>query len=248
MLITIRPHSSFKQFFIEKEYKADFSTYNDLLFYLNGMHKRFVNYLRLQKAQGIEESFVILDKNLRIINPDELQLKRAKEGDILHIVPAIVGGGGKRGGILAVLAIAAFAFVALPAIGVGAAASSAGAGLGSSVAAGIKSSSLLSNLVINIGLALLTSLFATKPSEENARQSDMFGSLVNSTSSGTPVALTYGMMRVAGQMINGYVLSLSHGKTQNMNVYGEVFTSASTSRVDQERTRSEFLSGFNSFT
>ena len=111
MLVTIKPHSSFKSFFSESEYIADFKTYNDILFYLNGMHKRFINYLRLQKAQGIEESFVFLDKKLRVINPDELRLKHARDGDVIHIVPAIIGGGGKRGGLLAVLAVAAFVFL-----------------------------------------------------------------------------------------------------------------------------------------
>lgn len=247
MLVTIKPHSSFSSYFLEKQYVADFSTYNDLLFYLNGMHKRFINYLRIQKSQGIEESFVILDKNLKIINPEELSIKRAKDGDIFHIVPAIVGGGGKRGGLLAVLAVAAFAFIALPALAV-AGTVATGAGVATSAGTTTLGSKILTNLVINIGLALLSSLFATKPSEENTRQNDMFGSLTNTTSSGVPVAINYGLVRVAGQMINGYVLSLSHGKSQNMNVYGEVYTTDSTSRAQQEETRSDFLSGFNSFT
>lgn len=252
MLVTIKPHSSFSSYFLEKQYVADFSTYNDLLFYLNGMHKRFINYLRIQKSQGIEESFVILDKNLKIINPEELSIKRAKDGDIFHIVPAIVGGGGKRGGLLAVLAVAAFAFIALPALAaagtVATGAAATGAGVAASAGTATLGSKVLTNLVINVGLALLSSLFATKPSEENTRQNDMFGSLTNTTASGVPVAINYGLVRVAGQMINGYVLSLSHGKTQNMNVYGEVYTTDSTSRAQQEETRSDFLSGFNSFT
>jgi predicted phage tail protein len=247
LLVTIKPHSSFSSYFLEKQYVADFSTYNDLLFYLNGMHKRFINYLRIQKSQGIEESFVILDKNLKIINPEELSIKRAKDGDIFHIVPAIVGGGGKRGGLLAVVAVAAFAFIALPALAV-AGTVATGAGVATSAGTTTLGSKILTNLVINIGLALLSSLFATKPSEENTRQNDMFGSLTNTTSSGVPVAINYGLVRVAGQMINGYVLSLSHGKSQNMNVYGEVYTTDSTSRAQQEETRSDFLSGFNSFT
>lgn len=252
MLVTIKPHSAFKTFFTEKEYVADFKTYNDILFYLNGMHKRFINYLRVQKTQGVEESFVLLDKNLRIINPDELKLKHARDGDVIHIVPAVVGGGGKRGGILAALAIAFFVFAPLAA---GAAASGAAApgvvGAVGSSGGGLfagKLGGFLQNLVVNIGLALLSSLFATKPSEENTRQNDMFGSLTNSTSSGTPVALNYGLMRVAGQLISGYVLSLGHARTQNMNVYGQIVAATSTSASVQAAQRSQFLAGFNSFT
>lgn len=253
MLVTIKPHSAFRKFFSDKEYTADFKTYNDILFYLNGMHKPFINYLRQQKNQGIEESFVFLDKKLRVINPDELRLKHARDGDVIHIVPAIVGGGGKRGGILAVLAVAFFVFAPIiaGAAAVPAAAPAAGTAVVTAGNAGIfagKLGGFLQQIVVNVGLALLSSLFATKPKEEQTRQNDMFGSLTNSTSSGTPVALNYGMMRVAGQMINGYVLSIGHAKTQHMNIYGEVITAEATSPTDQEVKRSDFLEGFNSYT
>lgn len=258
MLVTIKPHSAFKNFFYEKEYKADLKTYNDIFFYLNGMHKHFVNYLRKQKAQGINEGFVLLDKNLKVINPDEFRFKHLKDGDTIHIVPAIVGGGGKRGGLLAILAVAAFVFIALPAAA-GAAAAGAAAPVGATVAgagglggaiAGLAGGAggFLQNIVINIGLALLSSLFASKPKEEETRQNDMFGSLSNSTGTGTPISLNYGMVRVAGHMINGYVLSLGHAKTQHMNIYGEIIPSESTSTLEQEQKRSEFLEGFNSYT
>lgn len=259
MLVTIRPHSAFKSFFYEKEYKADLKTYNDIFFYLNGMHKHFVSYLRKQKAQGIDEGFVLLDKNLKTINPDEFRFKHLKDGDIVHIVPAIVGGGGKRGGLLAILAVAMFVFLPMLApaaggiagagAGAGAAATTAGAGVAAKTGlfAG-KLGGFLQNIVVNIGLALLSSLFASKPKEEETRQSDMFGSLTNSTGTGTPIALNYGMVRVAGHMINGYVLSLGHAKTQHMNIYGEIIEADNTSALEQQQKRSDFLEGFNSYT
>jgi predicted phage tail protein len=257
LLVTIKPHSAFKQFFSEKQYVADLKTYADVLYYLNGMHKGFIHYLRKQKERNIDESFVFLDKNLRVINTDELHIKHAREGDVIHIVPAVVGGGGKRGGLLAILAIAAFIFLPMlaPALGglgggtgivAGSTAGTAMSATGVVTSGGL--SGMLQNLVVNIGLALLSSLFATKPKEEETRQNDMFGSLTNSTNSGTPVALNYGMMRVAGQMINGYVLSMGHAKTQYMNIYGEVIANETSSSVEQDEKRSSFLSGFNSFT
>jgi predicted phage tail protein len=256
LLVTIKPHSAFSKYFSAKEYVADFKTYNDILFYLNSMHKRFINYLRIQRAQKIEESFVFLDKNLKVINPNDLKFKHARDGDVIYIVPAVVGGGGKRGGILAALAVAMFIFIPMAA---GAAAAGAAAPVGAAVAGagGIGGTiagalggmgGFLQNLVVNIGLALLSSLFATKPSEENTRQNDMFGSLVNSTASGTPVPLNYGMMRIAGQLISGYVLSVGHGKTQNLNVYGEVLETATTAAADQELERALFLAGYNGDT
>jgi predicted phage tail protein len=258
LLVTIKPHSAFKNFFYEKEYKADLKTYNDIFFYLNGMHKHFVNYLRKQKTQGIDEGFVLLDKNLKVINPDEFKFKHLKDGDIVYIVPAIVGGGGKRGGLLAILAVAMFIFLPMlaPAAGglggAGTAAGTAATTAGTAAAkTGIfagKLGGFLQQIVVNIGLALLSSLFASKPKEEETRQNDMFGSLTNSTGTGTPISLNYGMVRVAGHMINGYVLSLGHAKTQHMNIYGEIIPSESTSNLEQEQKRSEFLEGFNSYT
>lgn len=256
LLVTIKPHSAFNKYFSAKEYVADFKTYHDILFYLNSMHKRFINYLRIQRAQKIEESFVFLDKNLKVINPNDLKFKHARDGDVIHIVPAVVGGGGKRGGILAALAVAMFIFIPMAA---GAAAAGAAAPIGATVAGagglgGTIASALggmggfLQNLVVNIGLALLSSLFANKPSEENTRQNDMFGSLTNNTASGTPVPLNYGMMRIAGQLITGYVLSVGHGKTQNLNVYGEVLDTAATAAADQELERALFLAGYNGDT
>jgi len=204
---------------------ADFTTYYDIIFYLNSMQSKFINYLMRQNENNIEESYVFLDKNLREIQVDELKIRRARDGDIIHIVPAIVGGGGKRG-IIAILAAAAF-FFALP---VALAASSAGAGLGAAAVAGIGSipgaiaalGPVMSNIVVNIGLALVAALFAPKAQKaESTRENDAFGSLVNSTNSGTPVALHYGLVRVAGQLISGYISTVNHGRNEEVNVYGQ---------------------------
>lgn len=255
MLVTIKPHSAFNRFFSDKEYKADLKTYNDIFFYFNGMHKTFVNYLRKQKSQGIDEGFILLDKNLKVINPEEFKFRHLKDGDVIHIVPAIIGGGGKRGGLLAILAVAMFIF--LPMLAPAAAGAGAGAGAAATTAAGGvakagifsgKLGGFLQNIAVNIGLAVLSSLFANKPKEEETRQNDMFGSLANSTGTGTPVPLNYGLVRVAGHMINGYVLTLGHTKTQHMNIYGELVTSEKTSSTDQETKRADFLEGFNSYT
>lgn len=225
MIVTIKPHSAFKSFFTDTSLKADLVTYHDVLFYLNALQARFMYYLKQQNELGINESFVLLDKNLREINADELRIRKAKEGDVIHIVPAIVGGGGKRG-ILAILAVAAMV-IAWP---VAAAAMSAGAGTGAAALAGIGSipgaiaamGPVMSNIVVNIGLALLSALFAPSAKKaESTRENDAFGSLVNSTNSGTPVALHYGLVRVAGQLISGYVSTVNHGRNQEVDVYGE---------------------------
>ena len=46
----------------------------------------------------------------------------------------------------------------------------------------------------------------------------MLGSITNSTQSGTPIALHYGLVRVGGQFVSGYVESEEHGKNDIVNV------------------------------
>lgn len=188
------------------------------------MQPKFIQYIQTQKQNGLQEGFVLLDKNLNEISPEDLQIRHCKEGDIIYIVPAIIGEGGKRG-ILAVLAVAAL-FVLLPplagagALGSGAATTAAvGQALGaSSIATSfqiIKGSMFLKNILINVGISLVARLLSPRPKTgEQARQNDFFGSLTNTTSSGSPIGLHYGQVRVAGQFISGFVLTIPHSKGQ----------------------------------
>jgi predicted phage tail protein len=53
---------------------------------------------------------------------------------------------------------------------------------------------------------------------EAVRENGAFESLTNSTSSGTPIPLHYGMPRVSGQFLSGYVDSTQHGKNDLIKV------------------------------
>ena len=46
----------------------------------------------------------------------------------------------------------------------------------------------------------------------------MFGSLQNTTTSGSPIPLVYGQSRVAGQFISGYLNTVKHGRNDVVNV------------------------------
>lgn len=236
MLVKIKPHSSLQKFFSAPVFKADLCYYADIHDYLRALHPKFSSYLKQLQVNKLEESFTFLDKNLKEITPDELFIRKAKAGDVIHIVPAIVGGGGKRGGILAALALAAFVFV-LPAmvagapmlfgsaaVNAGATAAAAGGGTLATSMAIIQSSSFLSNLVVQAGLAILSNIFMSDTDQgEETRQNYAFGSLTNSTRVGTPVALNYGMTRVAGQLISGYVSSVDHSKTAEIDVEHAIY-------------------------
>ena len=208
MLIKIKPHSTLQKYFRGTDLKADINYYADILDYINSIHPDFLNYTKQQSHNDFQETFTFLDKNLREINQDEMFMRKAHEDDIIYIVPAIVGGGGKRG-IFAILAIAAL-MLALPML-----APALSGTLSSTYIFGSATSAMsltVGGLIHTVGLNLaimgVTMLLMPKPtiaSGESSRDNNAFGSLTNTTSSGTPIPLNYGLVRVAGQLISGYV-------------------------------------------
>lgn len=235
MQINIKVHSAYRDYFSERNIFADLHSYGEIMSYLANMHPRFMKYLKQTKEGGIEEGFVLLDKDKREIKPEELMLRRIKKSDTIHIVPAIIGGGGKRGGLLALLAVASFFIVPGLAVGLagvlpGAGAASAGA-LGAAVASAgastattaltvIKASTFLSSIATNVGLALLSAIFTKAPesADTSSRQNGMFSGLTNTVDSGTPIPVHYGMVRIAGHMISGYIKTVDHDKGDNILV------------------------------
>ena len=217
MIISIKPHSSIQKFFRGTDLKVDIAAYSDLLYYINSMHPDFIKYVKQQVENNLQETFSFLDKNLKEITKDEMYMRRPKEDDIIYIVPTIVGGGGKRG-VGTLIAAAAFIFF-LPAIlasaGVAGVAGATGATLGTAAAVGnigILGSTLgavTGTIGLNLALMGVSMLFMPKTkTAESSRDNDMFGSLVNTTSSGIPIPINYGLVRVAGQLISGYVKTI----------------------------------------
>ena len=228
MLVTIKIHSAFSKFFPKSEFKADLNKYADIPFYLGSMHPRFSRYANAIDHGDCQEGYALLDKNLKLVRDQDLFIKSIKADDVFYLTPAIVGGGGKRGNMLLLLAAA----IALPGV-VSAATGGTFAGGYSSAAAvgetaltasGASSSAvaLSQTIAINAGLAIVTSMFTSrgkiKETDQNIRQNDMFGALQNTIDSGTPIPLIYGMHRVPGQFISGYLDTVDHGKSDVITV------------------------------
>jgi len=228
LLVTIKIHSAFSKFFPKSEFKADLNKYADIPFYLGSMHPRFSRYANAIDHGDCQEGYALLDKNLKLVRDQDLFIKSIKADDVFYLTPAIVGGGGKRGNMLLLLAAA----IALPGV-VSAATGGTFAGGYSSAAAvgetaltasGASSSAvaLSQTIAINAGLAIVTSMFTSrgkiKETDQNIRQNDMFGALQNTIDSGTPIPLIYGMHRVPGQFISGYLDTVDHGKSDVITV------------------------------
>ena len=265
-MITLKINSVFKNHFDQPEYQVDVNNYYDIEFYLKSIHPRFRDYIKQIKIGEAEESFTYVNSNLEVIDKDTFVLKKVKDGEVIYLVPVIVGGGGSKG----FFAVAAFAVLAIsmpylaptltPGLSIGAGggvistAAGAGAGglgavsgatglgfagggLGGGLLGGLAAlPTFVQGILGNLALSLVTSLFTSKPKSKTQEvtkdsdtrsQNDMFGNLVNSTTSGTPVGINYGLFRVGGQFLSGYVLSAQHDK-DNAPTIESYFTPASS--------------------
>lgn len=205
--------------FSQLDYTADLTRYGDLPFYLGSMHPKFRNYANSIHTGECQEGYSLLDSNLNVITDEDLYIKKVKPNDVFYVVPAIVGGGGKRTTTMLAIAALAIGTGGFGLMGAGATGTTAAAAGGS---AGIFGGGFATTLGVNIGLALVTSLFTkrekVKEVDQSIRENDMFGGLQNTTNSGTPIPLIYGMHRAAGQLISGYLDTVDHGKSDTITV------------------------------
>ena len=138
---------------------------------------------------------------------------------------AMIGFAAATGGLsLAAAPASAAAVNTFTAAGVASASGGAGGGLFSSLAG---MPSFAKNILGNLALSVVSSLFTKKPkpmeTDNSTRENGMFGSLTNTSESGTPIPLVYGHFRVAGQFLSGYIESEQHGKNDVVDV-GEQFS------------------------
>ena len=238
MLINLKIHSAYSKFFTEKSYTLEAYTASDVLFYLKALHPKFSKYM-IQVHSGVsEEGISLLDSKLNQISDDMLEVKKFKEGETIHLVPNISGGGGKRFRnallFMAVIIAAPYIMGALSSAG-----ASLGLGAGAplnaipqlgavNVGAGAVGStglSVMKTIGLNMAMAGISALMTKSPAQRASKQTDsttrdagMFGGLTNSSTSGTPVSLVYGMNRVGGQFLSGYISSISHGSSDTISV------------------------------
>ena len=241
MLSKIIIHSAYSKLFTQKVYEVDVVRYADVLVYLTSMHTKFRNYVKSADNGLIDETYCLLNKDKEIITQDDLFIRRVKEDDCFYVVPNFMGGGGKNGKFLmfaAMMAAAIYTGGASAGLGLSpgalggavspsAAFTAAGGGFaGTQAAASMALGSLGTmgtTLAVNAGLALVTSMFTKKPSDikrtdQNSRQNNMFGSLKNTIDSGTPIMLNYGLFRVAGHFVSGYLDTTDHDASATIKV------------------------------
>jgi len=237
--VNVKFHSAYKKYFEQDSYEVDITTYSDIVLYLKGVHPRFANYLRRIEIGEIEECVGLVDQKFNCITSDIQNVKRPKQGETIYITPIIAGGGGKGGTIVMAIALIAIAIAVPYAVGLSAQLAAAGGGMGIGATAGGFASvmatgftvmgSFMSSLMIGIGmmgLNMLISAFTSKPknpvsgSPDSAARTEnnMFGALQNSTEAGASIPLHYGMTRVSGQFVSGYLHTTQHGRGNDPSV------------------------------
>ena len=235
-MLTIKPVGSMKSFFAEDEYMIDVKNCIDVVLYIQSMHPKLGLFMKQAQALATFEDFCFLDKDGNIIDPQLFPFHKFKEDDLIYIAPVIVGGGGKAGTVIAIAVLVAVAIAApqlLPGvinIGGTALPGAMTMTMGSTAFAGglsISIGSIISNIAISLALSLITSLFTATPKARTREitkdsgtrtQNDAFGSLINNTQAGTPIALNYGLMRCSGQFLSGYILSQQHAQNDSPSI------------------------------
>ena len=182
MLINLKIHSAYNKFFKEKEYVFEACVPADSILYLKGVHPKFAKYMTQIVSGESEEAFSLLDSNLKEIGEEMLVVKKFKEGDTIHLVPNISGGGGKRfrNALLFMLAVVAAPYVigAIQAAGA-ASAAAAGAGaplnaipalgavnVGGAAQAAGTGMSLMKTIGLNLAMSAVTALMTKSPQLE----------------------------------------------------------------------------------
>ena len=234
-MLTIKPVGSMKSFFDNDEYAIDVKSCVDVLLYIQAMHPRLGLFMRQAQCLATIEDFCFLTEDGETIEPQYFPYHKFKEDDVLYIAPLITGAGGRVGLVFAIVAlvtisvvtggaataaIAAGAETGFVAAGAGAVSASATAAASTASALSFISSAAL-RFAISLSLQLIQSFFVSTPKARTREitkdsgtrsQNDAFGSLVNSSAAGTPIALNYGEMRVGGQFLSGYILSQQHAQ------------------------------------
>ena len=180
---------------------------------------------RISSGVNRSENMALVNKHKRLLQQEDFMLNRLRADDTeFHVVPLLIGGGGKPGTaqiiIGAIIMIAAI--VAAPTTG------------GMSLAAALKMPTALGisyGAIAMMGAAMMlppkVEMTGQETSDAESRDNKLFGGLSNTIASNTPIPMIYGRTRVAGQFISGDIRTYEHGRNETVLVNSLFPTGAS---------------------
>lgn len=222
-MAVLKFHSSLHKYVTNPRLKVSLNSCDEVLNFLKGTQPKLAKYINKVSLGKTVENLMLCNSKGRAITREEYVLKKPTDNEVLHVVPCVFGGGGKFGRIIIGVALVALALS-------GAIGPALFAAQGTASLAAGASMTFAQSLVFGLGVSLtmggLSQLFTKTPKAvmgnkfdgEARRENDMFGALQNTTDSGTPIPLVYGNMRVAGQLISGYLDVSEHGKNDTVSV------------------------------
>lgn len=173
-------------------------------------------YIKKIKSTEILENLCLLDKNKKLIEHKTYKFNTFKKNHSnLYIIPLMAGAGGKKGSLLQIaigvaLIAAPFAFPGLQGINL------FGTTLGK----------MMFSAGLNMVLGGIVGMFTEPPKAPEKQITDsqeridnnMFSGLKNTTSTNNNISVNYGMPRIAGQFLSGYIKTQNHGKGDTIKV------------------------------
>ena len=218
-----------------KEYTFEAENYFEMIRACISVFPDLENMLKsfLDGKNRHEELTLIV--NNKILSVEEVWFKVKASAKIV-LCPIIYGSDSKIlmiGAIVALVAIAIFApyiAVALTQAGLGTGAAIGGAGMGFTVGGATAAlAATIASKAIGLAVSLALNMMSPSPKIQTAgkadtgdggprRNNDAFGGLVNTTTTGVPLALHYGHSRVGGQFISGYLKTIDHQKNDVISV------------------------------
>lgn len=231
-MITLVIHQNATKYFKdEKELKVEVKDYYSLMSFLVNSFPKFAEFVK-QNKNKLTTDFFILNENKKRVDLADVQANKKLNDEVYYLVPSILGGGGKGGGIAMVvvgIALIAVAFYMAPAI-VGAMGPTLGMATPAfTIGAGFSVTfSQIAMFGASIALqGIMAMVQATPNSKSNTRtftddgsrtENNLFTGLTSTVNSGVPVGMRYGMTRIGGHLVSGYIKTFNHGKNDLVKV------------------------------
>lgn len=163
----------------------------------------------------------IVSLNGKVLTDEECKSLIPSRNDCIVVKPVVAGGGGGSNilGILAMVALNVVAFTVAPMIG-----GWIGGGTGLTAAGAFTTASMIAfGAIMSIGGLLLGSLFQEDiPSYDNGSSSTTYGwgGVKALTGQGHPVAVTFGTVKTAGQVLSAHVTNTDDKQYLNILLSG----------------------------
>ena len=229
MLLTLHFHPLLQPMTGVKSHRFDVNSLSDIKDALSVLFPKIRRYIKQISAGTLRENLSLITPEGKILTRKEYYIDKVTTKE-LTMVPIIAGAGGKGLGIILGIVLIAAAIslggapLALGGTGTGFVGSTAiGSGLFSITAGGL--------LKMGLGLVLsgLMQMMMQPPSPKGPsdssqrRNNDMFDAFDNTTDPNTSIPLIYGMPRVGGQLLSGYIETITHGQSDVISVTDIVY-------------------------